>query len=225
MLPGDTAKVQLFLSTPSARRATLAQPKSRHLMKISIHALREEGDFRMLLNSALISLFLSTPSARRATHSGTRRPSLNAFLSTPSARRATPCFFCFVKRFLISIHALREEGDKWAKEHPPREFWISIHALREEGDPSAFLFVDGIEGFLSTPSARRATTRGRSSRRPGSNFYPRPPRGGRRTVTAKSWRVSYFYPRPPRGGRRFTARAQPDFQDFYPRPPRGGRLG
>ena len=34
------------------------------------------------------------------------------------------------------------------------------------------------------------------------NFYPRPPRGGRRWVTGKPRRSSfYFYPRPPRGGR------------------------
>ena len=56
---------------------------------ISIHALREEGDLRMLLNSALISLFLSTPSARRATILGVK------------AELAV----------VISIHALREESD------------------------------------------------------------------------------------------------------------------
>ena len=41
---------------------------------------------------------------------------------------------------------------------------------------------------------------------PGRNFYPRPPRGGRRNG---SWpnkaSISYFYPRPPRGGRRCPA--------------------
>ena len=56
---------------------------------ISIHALREEGDFPVFLRSELMSKFLSTPSARRATwvkHSDSIR-------------------------FSISIHALREEGD------------------------------------------------------------------------------------------------------------------
>ena len=33
-----------FLSTPSARRATVAWPSSTALAWISIHALREEGD-------------------------------------------------------------------------------------------------------------------------------------------------------------------------------------
>ena len=33
-----------FLSTPSARRATIAQRLPRSTRNISIHALREEGD-------------------------------------------------------------------------------------------------------------------------------------------------------------------------------------
>ena len=36
---------------------------------ISIHALREEGDVRILNNFNNVELFLSTPSARRATTS------------------------------------------------------------------------------------------------------------------------------------------------------------
>ena len=35
---------------------------------------------------------------------------------------------------------------------------ISIHALREEGDEDALDFLFEVLGFLSTPSARRATT-------------------------------------------------------------------
>ena len=56
------------------------------------------------------------------------------FLSTPSARRAT-----FFHRF----H--RRHGD------------ISIHALREEGDRRYKAKFREVEKFLSTPSARRAT--------------------------------------------------------------------
>ena len=56
----------------------------------------------------------------------------------------------------ISIHALREEGDKKQLDMY-RADMISIHALREEGDhvlhPAIFQFIQ----FLSTPSARRAT--------------------------------------------------------------------
>ena len=147
---------------------------------------------------------------------------------------------------LISIHALREEGDIvnsavfcYTK--------ISIHALREEGDMvSVWALIAEV------------------------NFYPRPPRGGRpntRPLRSGSGPISihalreegdsllsanfpprlYFYPRPPRGGRLASAcqffpftpisihalREEGDFPlirwqiptwaYFYPRPPRGGR--
>ena len=80
----------IFLSTPSARRATccgvgvnLAVEISIHALReegdavalaaaaklvISIHALREEGDGALLWKNCLSTLFLSTPSARRATN-------------------------------------------------------------------------------------------------------------------------------------------------------------
>ena len=79
------------------------------------------------------------------------------FLSTPSARRATSFWGSRVRRKVISIHALREEGDTPDQTpcstsenfypRPPRGGRrraycdvdrgkaISIHALREEGDP------------------------------------------------------------------------------------------
>ena len=62
---GDNAKV--FLSTPSARRATLVYGRQRRGKLISIHALREEGDGFPPLMVLTIPVFLSTPSARRAT--------------------------------------------------------------------------------------------------------------------------------------------------------------
>ena len=37
-----------FLSTPSARRATITDRAVRYLQTISIHALREEGDFKQI---------------------------------------------------------------------------------------------------------------------------------------------------------------------------------
>ena len=57
---------------------------------------------------------------------------------------------------------------------------ISIHALREEGDPTTPVTVRCMFLFLSTPSARRATMSGQGSFVPTEDFYPRPPRGGRR---------------------------------------------
>ena len=84
-------------------------------------------------------------------------------------------------------------------------FAISIHALREEGDNHQSVSETDERRFLSTPSARRATTAVNRTghetnisihalREEGdfidlyyffvpNNFYPRPPRGGRPCVT------------------------------------------
>ena len=78
------------------------------------------------------------------------------FLSTPSARRATDAYGAIRITLGISIHALREEGDHTARSHSFAQP-ISIHALREEGDIVR----------IGCP-------------REEENFYPRPPRGGRR---------------------------------------------
>ena len=76
---------------------------------------------------------------------------------------------------VISIHALREEGDGNA--HLPSRLSrdISIHALREEGDLSISrkAVYQGI--FLSTPSVRRATSGGGVRLQAFPDFYPRPP--------------------------------------------------
>ncbi len=100
------------------------------------------------------------------------------FLSTPSARRATYRINKELLGTTISIHALREEGDTGGAGRKPSKN-ISIHALREEGDD------------IQTRKSSRH-----------DNFYPRPPRGGRRWQNSTSKRGSLnFYPRPPRGGR------------------------
>ena len=62
-----TAPDLLFLSTPSARRATDYTPIVDVRAIISIHALREEGDYIVPGAVASVFKFLSTPSARRAT--------------------------------------------------------------------------------------------------------------------------------------------------------------
>ena len=56
---------------------------------------------------------------------------------------------------------------------------ISIHALREEGDEPFIVQITASSLFLSTPSARRATWTLAMQPPRSSNFYPRPPRGGR----------------------------------------------
>ena len=58
----------------------------------------------------------------------------------------------------ISIHALREEGDRFLLD-PLEGENISIHALREEGDIVEDALSAHARKFLSTPSVRRATGR------------------------------------------------------------------
>ena len=169
-----------FLSTPSARRATGSPRSSSPATTISIHALREEGDLpprNWHTRNNIISIhalreegdvcgrsttgpswrFLSTPSARRATAFQLVTGRYFTFLSTPSARRATAVTQQAVYTPVISIHALREEGDHCA---------IAVLAQTFQ--------------FLSTPSARRATHLAAAVANELINFYPRPPRGGRR---------------------------------------------
>ena len=145
--------------------------------------------------------FLSTPSARRATASSMPGYRASPFLSTPSARRATGCSEQTVsrygyfyprpprggrprhtgnsissKKFLSTPSARRATG---CQKGNAGLCCISIHALREEGDDS----LSGFSGQLN-------------------NFYPRPPRGGRRAAPARREPTTHhFYPRPPRGGR------------------------
>ena len=56
--------------------------------------------------------------------------------------------------------------------------------------------------FLSTSPARGTTFHCVTSISYYADFYPRPPRGGRRAAAAaQRWAAHHFYPRPPRGGR------------------------
>ena len=63
----DSSKRMKFLSTPSARRATMRLDTIEDAYIISIHALREEGDSVRAEHLHEVPVFLSTPSARRAT--------------------------------------------------------------------------------------------------------------------------------------------------------------
>ena len=150
----------LFLSTPSARRATYSLPQRRQRYTISIHALREEGDTRLSRDDSSQMDFYPRPPRGGRLCAVDDFSSTDQFLSTPSARRATDDL-CLAK-FLsdISIHALREEGDGILPDHKRRFPLISIHALREEGD-------------RTTQKNKLANT----------NFYPRPPRGGRLNIS------------------------------------------
>ena len=174
----------LFLSTPSARRATAEAAEATETKKYFYPRPPRGGRRDLYRFIADFGVFLSTPSARRATSCSSSalfsernfypRPPRGGrltcfspasvdmkFLSTPSARRATR-----------------------VRDHQGSQQVISIHALREEGDPQA----------ASLPTS-------------ASNFYPRPPRGGRRVDIRFTSIDFYFYPRPPRGGRRWLRSA------------------
>ena len=174
-----------FLSTPSARRATGAYPRRgaqtsdfyprppRGGRPLSFAISPYSADFyprpprggrpATALASRRTQRFLSTPSARRATltvlpvSTGEKR-----FLSTPSARRATVLRQPTKEPSPISIHALREEGDAVVVLQHAGFHHISIHALREEGDFLYWRFDHLMH-----------------------NFYPRPPRGGRRIAVCR----------------------------------------
>ena len=235
-----------FLSTPSARRATAACLTLRQKLVISIHALREEGDGDSMRVLSLFDDFYPRPP-----RGGRRRAASSmiwslSFLSTPSARRAT-FVLCGRAFWLAYFYPRPPRGGRPYSTHalvfvhknfyprPPRG---GRHLLRS--------MTRKLSKFLSTPSARRATSR--SCCRSGSgwisihalreegdggyfimarlkkNFYPRPPRGGRQVTRFKpdKWQKISIHALREEGDSRGTA-CRRGKTYFYPRPPRGGR--
>ena len=236
----------IFQSTPSARRATGAVPTGCLFAKISIHALREEGDKIHLTNRGSDLDFNPRPPRGGRLWALAIKAGPILFQSTPSARRATKFYRLFV------------EFEVYFNPRPPRG-----------GRPLQICTASGWSRFQSTPSARRATVAGCGSKRKHKNFNPRPPRGGRRGIrlgykatvkfqsTPSARRATptcavngctlyisihalreegdlaspsppsaagYFNPRPPRGGRPAWPLSAPGrLHYFNPRPPRGGR--
>ena len=80
--------------------------------EISIHALREEGD-TLTVSARIPSTYFYPRPPRGGRHGKEDLVAIIVqFLSTPSARRATKCRGEMQPGGLISIHALREEGDR-----------------------------------------------------------------------------------------------------------------
>ena len=146
-----------FLSTPSARRATSCAGHQIAETRISIHALREEGDAMCVAFSSAKAYFYPRPPRGGRRFDASEHITWYLFLSTPSARRATISKSLENIDAFISIHALREEGDHGDSSRKIRAPYISIHALREEGDRMHYSQYKAAYRFLSTPSARRAT--------------------------------------------------------------------
>ena len=159
---GKTRLTRLFLPTPSARRATSTfwRTPSKRTLFLPTPSARRATDV-VTSKFYIVTLFLPTPSARRATEFFLADQCAEKFLPTPSARRAP--------RFAIrGVDKLQFLPTPSARRATPctlyscRVHRISTHALREEGDSP----------FCATLSL-------------SANFYPRPPRGGRRA--SPSW--------------------------------------
>ena len=103
-----------------------------------------------------VAVFQSTPSVWRATSEPPRFCSSSPFQSTPSVWRATSDLGKLSGDIIISIHALRVEGD--------------------EQSAKGFRFG---KSFQSTPSVWRATRMNSAHTTAGRYFNPRPPCGGR----------------------------------------------
>ena len=244
------ALIGVFLSTPSARRAT--RKKSRQCWRVKHFYPRPPRGGRLPCpRSARRSLspdFYPRPPRGGRRHRAKNQHQHTQFLSTPSARRATKERGGGKGNRKISIHALREEGDGKLEAvsvdrdnfypRPPRGGRpsagrpsanprpISIHALREEGDCSHSASGCIISIFLSTPSARRATPlRARRSPPPGQFLSTPSARRATASRTIRNRLYGRFLSTP--SARRATLTAQGHSSgsclDFYPRPPRGGR--
>ena len=149
---------------------------------ISIHALREEGDGRRYFMGLFNFLFLSTPSARRATFPTSKPTRKQSYFypRPPRGGRPTPS------------KTGRRGGDFYPR--PPRggrplkddglvaikKFLSTPSARRATVGEVPFTYL--VLEFLSTPSARRATGAIHGGETFQWNFYPRPPRGGRRNA-------------------------------------------
>ena len=148
-----------FLSTPSARRATFSQfSTSRSFSDFYPRPPRGGRPLHRLLD-IVHKQFLSTSSARRATLSDALLLNAFAFLSTSSARRATfgSMLLPSQVRVFLSTSSARRATDRMETEEGKNN--ISIHVLREEGDRTSSILAPHIGQFLSTSSARRATHR------------------------------------------------------------------
>ena len=170
---------RLFLSTPSARRATIQTGIQYNAQLISIHALREEGDHQsqkqvgqrcnfyprpprggrpfITASSKTRQYFYPRPPRGGRPCSGSTGRSLWVFLSTPSARRATSIPLVVVRRYVYFYPRPPRGGRPDVTIEEQGKIKISIHALREEGDPISIPLTGPAKVFLSTPSARRAT--------------------------------------------------------------------
>ena len=192
--------------------------------QISIHALREEGDFGITAFGSTTPYFYPRPPR------GGRLPVLlqdhttGKFLSTPSARRAT-FWKQAVEHRPVNFYPRPPRGGRLVKPGRKETRWKFLSTPSARRATSTKRLVACSRLFLSTPSARRATLATKTTWRDKDDFYPRPPRGGRLQLTRFTSVRQLFLSTP--SARRATRLFFLDVdsaQHFYPRPPRGGRL-
>ena len=218
--------ILIFLSTPSARRATLRD--------------KDTGkEYRYF--------YPRPPRGGRRKVAPPHDSEGNHFYPRPPRGGRPLAFFRVLCYIEISIHALREEGDIAFQLAAANldNFYPRPPRGGRRNDLSSKIFSSL---FLSTPSARRATNCRDRSKYNTRHFYPRPPRGGRPSCPGLRRTSSTFLSTPSArratfnfhssaalpvflstpSARRATQRlAVVKFRivNFYPRPPRGGRPG
>ena len=195
----------------------------RSPLKISIHALCEEGDALDYAAKIKHAQFLSTPSARRATTTASRTQRGSLFLSTPSARRATHQPAPTGIPNPISIHALCEEGDLLQQVIYNKRKYFYPRPLRG-GRQKTRRPHGRLKLFLSTPSARRATKNKESfiSVKPIS-IHALCEEGDHRGMGRQNGPQAFLSTPSARRATRTGIRIPRSMGNFYPRPLRGGR--
>ena len=156
--------------------------------------------------------FLSTPSARRATlaAAGTDDHGRHFYPRPPrGGRPKAPT----TRPPINNFYPRPPRGGRLASRRlRVHDKVISIHALREEGDSPAAASASMTRSFLSTPSARRATSQHVQGKAADINFYPRPPRGGRPAVSVTPAQFNVFLSTP--SARRATAGNKADIDNI-----------
>ena len=140
---------------PRGGRRSAVRPGHRQ-RRISIHALREEGDITATSATDCGLNFYPRPPRGGRPPSSSPMLATFQFLSTPSARRATGRYRPGRHHRQISIHALREEGDGSVCSGRVRPLLFLSTPSARRATP-AFCGLGSADVFLSTPSARRAT--------------------------------------------------------------------
>ena len=148
----------IFLSTPSARRATFCRNRRERGCRISIHALREEGDLQCLVTWSSHRYFYPRPPRGGRRCVAKTSYSDSRFLSTPSARRAT-CTAQMIDPELVHFYPRPPRGGRRHQLQEDRVMKDFYPRPPRGGRLSRSTSKVNRSVFLSTPSARRATRR------------------------------------------------------------------